>query len=140
METSNITMALLRQAFPKLALTGLACTFGIFTAFAQDTDSANKEKEITVTPVGVNNSELVFNLKHLNPGADKIFVTLSDKYGDRLYSEQVNTKNFDKTFKVNSEVGTVFLVVTNIRTKAQEKFEISPRTRMVEDLSVNNVY
>ena len=138
METSNTT-ALLRKAFSTLALTVLGCT-GIFTATAQDTASLNKEKNITVTPVGVSGAEIVFNLKHLNPGTDKIFVALSDQYGDRLYTEMVTVKNFDKTFKVNAEVGTVYLLVTNTRTKAQEKFEISPRTRMVEDLSVSNVY
>ena len=140
METSNTTQAPLRQAFSKLVLAALIGTFSLSTATAQNTATVNKDKEITVTPVGVSNNLIVFNLKHLNPGTDKLYVSLSDQYGARLYSEAVSTKNFDKTFRVDAEVGTVFLTVTNSRTKAQERFEISPRTRMVSDLSISTVY
>ena len=130
----------LRQALLKFACTALIGFGGLLSASAQDSAVVNKDKDITVTPVGITNAGLVFTLKHLNSNADKIYVSLADKYGDRLYSEMLTGKNLDKTFKVNSEVGTVVLVVTNTRTKAQEKFEISPRTRMVEDLSISNVY
>lgn len=140
METSNTTHAPLRLALSKLVLAALIGTFSLSTAAAQDTASFNKNKEITVTPVGLSNNIIAFNLKHLNPGADRLYVSLADQYGDRLYSETVTVKNFDKTFRVDPEVGTVFLTVTNGRTKAQERFEISPRTRMVADLDINTLY
>ena len=140
METSNATQAPLRQAFSKLVLAALIGTFSLSTAMAQNTATVNKDKEITITPVGVSNNLIAFNLKHLNPGANRLYVWLSDQYGERLYSETVSTKNFDKTFRVDAEVGTVYLTLINSRTKTQERFEISPRTRMVSDLSINTVY
>lgn len=140
METSNTTQAPLRLAFSKLVLAALIGTCSLSTAAAQDTVLLNKAKEITITPVGVSNNLIVFNLKHLNAGADRLYVSLSDQYGDRLYSETVTAKNFDKTYRVDSEVGTVFLTVINGRTKAQEKFEISARTRTIADLDINTVY
>lgn len=139
METKISTPALVRSAFTKFALTGLIAIFSVLTVSAHEGTPVNKDKEITVTPVGVENAEIVFNLKHLNANADKIYISLADKDGTKLYAEVINTKNFDKTFKINSEVGTVYLVVTNTRTRTQEKFEISPRSHVVEDVSISNV-
>ena len=139
METMNTTLASVKSAFTKIALTSLIAIFSVITVNAHDAIPGNKDKEITVTPIGIENAEIVFNLKHLNTGADKLYITLSDKEGVKLYSQVVNAKNFDRTFKVNAEVGTVFLTVTNARTKAQDKFEISPRSHVVEDLTINTV-
>lgn len=113
---------------------GITCSF---SATAQDSSSSGKE--ISVTAVGLENTDIVFNLKHLNSTSDKISLSLTDEYGTRLYTEIQNAKNFEKRFKINSEVGKVILLVRNTRTKAEEKFEISPRTRMIEDISISSV-
>ena len=120
--------------FAMAAIMGITCSF---SATAQDSSSSGKE--ISVTAVGLENTDIVFNLKHLNSTSDKISLSLTDEYGTRLYTEIQNAKNFEKRFKINSEVGKVILLVRNTRTKAEEKFEISPRTRMIEDISISSV-
>ncbi len=139
METTNSTPALVRSAIAKLALTGFIIVFSVMNVAANGSVPAGKGKEITVTAVGVENAEIVFNVKHQNSNEDKLYIALADKEGTKLYNEVVSVKNFDKTFRINAEVGTVYLIVTNARTKASEKYEISPRSRIVEDVSINTV-
>ena len=138
METTHATSALVKSGLVKFVLGGLLVIGSVLNAPANELPSG-KGKEITVTAVGVENAEIVFKVKHLNSKEDKLYFALADKYGNKLYTETVSAKNFDKTFKINAEIGTVYLIVTNARTKAQEKFEISPRSYMVEDVSINSI-
>lgn len=123
----------------KTVLTALIVVGTLLGARADDRLPVKKEKEVTITSLGITDGEMAFNLKYDNANADKLSIVLSDDKGMVLYKETVDSKNVNKTFKTSSEIGTVIVTVTNKKEKTKQKFEISNEKRYVEELVITTV-
>ena len=122
----------------RTVLTALIVVGTLFAATA-DNNLPVKDKEVSITSLGVTNGEMAFNLKYENANEDKLYIVLSDERGLILYKEIVETKKVNKTFKTSADLGTVIVTVTNNRDKSKQKFEISNEKRYVEELLITNV-
>ena len=120
----------------KLAFSALfvASTFAGFSAPQPPTEGLTK-----VTPLGIQDGDMVFKIKTANANADKLYITLSDKDGLTLYKGIFSDKNLTKTFKVPAEVGSLNLVVTNLTDKSVERYEIANEKKFVEELVITTV-
>ena len=95
--------------------------------------------ELTVTPMGIIDGDIAFTLRYDNPAGDKLQVTLRDKDGNRLYHKLLNSTNLKKTFKLPSEVDTVYLTVTNTKDNSEKRFQITSKQSLVEKVLVTSV-
>lgn len=114
-----------------LALTGFTAVNAAGTPVA--------EKEPTVTSMGVVSGQVVFNLKYDNIENENVEVALTDKDGNRFYRQVFSDKNLNKTFKVPAEVESFVVKVTNLKTKAEQRFEISTQHQFYQEVTVKSV-
>jgi hypothetical protein len=110
-----------------------------FTAANAGTGKPVAEKEPTVTSLGVVSGQVVFNLKYDNIENENVEVALTDKDGNRFYRQVFSEKNLNKTFKVPAEVESFVVRVTNLKTKAEQRFEISTQHQFYQEVTVKSV-
>ena len=115
----------------------IALALGFATANAAGTPVA--EKEPTVTSMGVVSGQVVFNLKYDNIENENVEVALTDRDGNRFYRQVFTEKNLNKTFKVPAEVESFVVKVTNLKTKAEQRFEISTQHQFYQEVTVKSV-
>ena len=115
-----------------LALTG-------FTAVNAATGTPFAEKEPTVTSLGVVSGQVVFNLKYDNQDNENVEVVLTDKEGNRFYRQVFAGKDLNKTFKVPAEVESFVVKVTNLKSKTEQRFEISTQHQVYQEVTVKSV-
>jgi hypothetical protein len=129
-----------KSVFMKATMfTALMVFSSLFAAKANNPGPVNKEKEVSITSLGVNNGEMAFTVKCANEAEDKLSIVLSDAQGMVLYKETIGSKNLNKTFKTSTEIGTVIVTVTNTKSRLRQKFEISNEKRYVEELMITSV-
>ena len=121
----------------KKSILVIALALGFTTANAAGTPVA--EKEPTVTSMGVVSGQVVFNLKYDNIENENVEVALTDKDGNRFYRQVFTEKNLNKTFKVPAEVESFVVKVTNLKTKAEQRFEISTQHQFYQEVTVKSV-
>jgi len=123
----------------KIFFVSAICLAGFMTVNAAGkTDSSDNEPILTTK--GVANGEMSFNLKYHNATGDRLEVVLTDKEGNRLYEQTFRDKNLNKTFKVESDIKSLTLTVTNLNSKDEQKFEIFNHSRTVEKVIVTSSY
>ena len=123
----------------KIFFVSAICLAGFMTVNAAGkTDSSDKEP--TLTTMGVVNGEMSFTLKYDNTPGDRLEVVLTDKEGNRLFQKIFRDKNLNKTFKVEPDIKSLTLTVTNLSSKAEQKFEIFNLTRTIEKVIVTSSY
>ncbi len=118
-------------------LAGLVGTLS-FSGFA-----ANREdtKEATaVHYVGTTEKGIVFNVKYDNADAAKFDLIIKNEYGDVIYQQQFNDKNFDKKVLLTKEPGDARLtfIIKSVSDNIRQSFDISTTTRTVQDVVVKN--
>jgi hypothetical protein len=116
----------------------MICAAGLMTANA-NTNSNFSEKDPTVTSLGIVKGEMVFNLKYENVDGDKLEVVLIDQEGSRLYRQIFTDKDLNRTFKVPADIESFVVRVTNLKTKVEQKFELSTTRRTIEDVVVTSI-
>jgi len=126
-----------RVSIKKLFVT-LLVMLSTFTA-SQAAFSDEFSDDLTVTPMGIVNGEMAFTLKYNNVDGDKVEIILTDKEGERLYRKTSNDTSLNTTFKLPSDIETVYLTVTNTKDNTQKKFQISSRQRVVDKLIIVSV-
>jgi len=107
---------------------------------------ANAEKKdsaiVVLKYIGNIKNQPVFQLDLDNAGQDEITITISDPYGDVLYSENVRVKTFTRKFQLNTEeIGDDVLrveVKTN-NNRRPEVYEISRSTRFIQEAVVSKL-
>ena len=122
----------------KAVLALLIMLFSISASNAANIGLFN-EADVTISSRGVVNGEMIFTLKHENPDADELEISISDNQGQRLYRKMSNDKKLSTTFKVPADLGTVYLTVTNTKDKTQKRFQISAQERLVEKVIIGSV-
>src|SRR3954462_11228644 len=126
---SNSTRVSIKKSFLMMAI----CLMGVMSASAFSSHDP-LEKDPTVTSVGIVSGELIFNVKYDNAAGDKLEVVLTDRDGSRLYRQIFTDKNLVKTFRVPADIQTVYVRVTNLTSKNEQKFEVSAMQRTIEEV------
>jgi hypothetical protein len=115
----------------------IALALGFTAANATGVPAA--EKEPTVTSLGVVSGQVVFNLKYDNQSDENVEVVLTDKQGNRFYRQVFAGGNLNKTFKVPAEVESFVVRVTNLKSKIEQRFEISTQHQVYQEVTVKSV-
>jgi hypothetical protein len=88
--------------------------------------------------MGISEGKVRFNLRCQNADGDKFYVKLVDTEGNELYKEMFTDKHFTKTFIASTELGKIFLIITNVKDKRRLKYEISMEERIVQEVSITS--
>lgn len=125
-----------RTTFKSLAVATLLAAFSItsFAAPVPPTDSL-----VQLTSMGIQDGDMVFKIKTENASEDKLYITINDSEGLNLYKGIFSEKNLTKTFKVPAALGSLTLVVTNLKDKNVERYEIANEKKTIEELVITTV-
>ncbi len=120
----------------------------LLTVFSIAATSAAMANENPVIPVelkyaGKVNNQPAFQLKvNGNAEHNDFLVVIRDEYGNALYWENIKAESFTKKFVLNTdEIGDEKLrfEITSKKTKQTMKFEVDRNTRVVEEMSINQI-
>lgn len=125
-----------RTTFKTIAVATLLAAFSI-TSFAAPVPPA--DSLVQLTSMGIQDGEMVFKIKTENAGEDKLYITITDSEGLNLYKGIFSEKNLTKTFKVPAELGSLTLVVTNLKDKNVERYEIANEKKTIEELVITTI-
>lgn len=126
--------------FKKLALTAIIAGFSI-TSFSAPLPEllVPADSLVQVTSLGIQEGEMVFRIRTENSNENRLYIVLQDKDGVALYKGMFSEKNLSKTFKVPAEVGSLSLIVTNLKDKSVERYEIANERKTIEELVITTV-
>jgi hypothetical protein len=103
---------------------------------AANVTTATDKAEVKYTGVDKFN-QLSFNVKYNNPTGNTFTLTVLDESGEAIYKNFYGDKQFDKTFKLpKGEVSKLTFVIEDIKTSYKEKFDVSVKTQVIEDVIV----
>ena len=116
----------------------LAATMFLSANAATGTTAVASEKaEVKYTGVDKFN-QLSFNVKYSNPAGNTFTLTVLDESGEAIYKNFYGDKQFDKTFKLpKAEVSKLTFVIEDNKTSYKEKFDVSVKTQVIEDVIVS---
>lgn len=115
----------------------LAATLFLSANAATGTTTVAADKaEVKYTGVDKYN-QLSFNVKYSNPTGNTFTLTVLDESGEAIYKNFYGDKQFDKTFKLpKGEVSKLTFVIEDNKTSYKEKFDVSVKTQVIEDVIV----
>lgn len=122
----------------KLVLTAMMFAGMVFNANANYNLPVTTDTEIDVTPKGIVQDAMIFNLNFNNANGDTLDIKIIDENGTKVYKEIFTGKVLNKTFKVDSEFGTVSLFIVNTKDNSEHKFVIT--TKEGEKVLITSVY
>ena len=132
----------LKFGFGRAALVALFAGVLSFSSMAavNETLKDAKASPSAVQYVGTSNDGIVFNVKHENADAAKFDLIIKNEYGDIVYQQQYNDKNFDKRVVLVKEGGDARLtfIIRSGNTSYKQVFNITTTTKTVEDVVVEN--
>lgn len=98
-----------------------------------------KSAQNNIQYVGTTENGIVFNVKYNNADAARFDLIIKNEYGDVVYQQSFNDKNFDKKVVLVKEPGDARLtfIIKGADTYKQS-FDISTVTRTVQDVVVKN--
>ena len=122
-------MIILAGLVGSLSLSGLAAT-----------RVNEKETASAVQYVGITDKGVMFNVKYNNADASKFELIIKNEYGEVVYQQQYNDKNFDKKVLLMKEPGDAHLtfIIKSASANIKQSFDITTTTRTVEDVVVKN--
>lgn len=138
MKMSFLNLSSKKVSIQKLVLLALMSVSTVFTANAFNNLPAAMENEIDVTPKGIKQDAMIFDLNFNNAKGDTLDIKMLDENGTKVYKEIFTGKSLNKTFKVDSEFGTVFLYIVNTNDNSEHKFVIT--TKEGEKVLITSVY
>ena len=120
-----------------IVVAGLAATLS-FSGYAANKNE--KETASVVQYVGATEKGIEFNVKYSNATASPFSLIIKNEYGDVVYEQQYNDKNFDKKVLLTKEPGEAHLtfIIKSASANIKQSFDISTTTRTVEDVVVKN--
>jgi hypothetical protein len=128
----------------------LAATFtfaGISnTAMANKTKSQNVKQLLqpTVKYLGTENNTALFSVEAMNEVPVKFVLNITDAEGNRVFSQQYDTTNFSKLFKLvadsnsSNPLGLSFEIVV-LSTGEKHSFEVNTTTETVNEVQVTKI-
>ena len=106
-------------------------------AASGETDNA----KAAISYKGNSKDLLTFNIQYNNPTGEVFILELTDDQDRILYSNKFNDKVFDKNIMLKNlgEKVRVNFVVKAGKNTVNQKFDIEPKVRMVEELIVTQL-
>jgi hypothetical protein len=129
--------------FRKAMLVAALVSAVSFSALAAPATSKNGKSDKTaqdyIQYVGTTGDNIVFNVKYDNADSAKFDLIIKNEFGDIVYQQSYNDKNFDKKVVLVKEPGDAHLtfIIKGADTYKQS-FDITTVTRTVEDVVVKN--
>ncbi len=119
----------------------VALTVTLFIPQATKAQTFKKEAPsgVEIKYLGTQQDQLIFGLTFKNEQSEAFQITIKDSFGNSVFSEKYQTKNFSKKFLFNKdEFGDAELTfVINTGKKQQaEVFTLNKSTRIIEDVVV----
>ena len=96
-------------------------------------------KDGSISYQGAIDEELIFKLEIENTSGKKIFVSLVNQAGDKIFYRSFNEKKISKNFKIPADIGTVTFIVGDSSAKPAQQFKISTGQRYIDEVSVKKV-
>ncbi|MGN6437787.1 MAG: hypothetical protein ACTHMM_14715 [Agriterribacter sp.] len=129
---SRTILAAIRKSLVAIAITVITVP-----AFA-NTGIDPVEKVADVKYLGAENQSLVFNVKYDNAKGSRFIVTIKNEDGVTIFQNAFTDAKFDKKFVLpKTEAGKVVFIISDRKNSYSESFEISTRTRVIEDVVVD---
>ena len=117
----------------------LALASSVNCANGQQSTTVHDPKNGSVTYLGTNGGEMLFNLVFENSKQEKFVVSISDAEKNILYTEVFNDKKFNKKFKVPADILKLTFTITNQKTKTDQQFVVSTERRLIEEVLVTKL-
>lgn len=128
--------------FRKAMLVAVLVSTAFVSAIAAPATNKNGKNDKTaqnnIQYVGTTEDGIVFNVKYDNAEAAKFDLVIRNEYGDVVYQQSFNDKNFDKKVVLVKEPGDARLtfVIKGADANYKQSFDITTVTRTVEDVVV----
>lgn len=116
---------------------GLVILFSATVSFANSVADSSNIAKASVRYIGSTDDGSYFNVTFPNKSGEKFRVEVVDANGDLLYEGNFNSKSFDKKFLLPTSFdsnGLTFIVRSG---NTSEKFNVSVKTNMVENVVVS---
>ena len=116
-----------------------ALAFGTINQAAASGNTENAKAAIIFK--GTSKDLLTFNIKYNNPTGEVFILELTDDQDRILYSNKFNDKVFDKNIMLKNlgEKVRVNFAVKAGKNSSNQKFDIEPKVRLVEELIVTQL-
>lgn len=91
---------------------------------------------VEVKYIGQMNDQPLFQVNIKNDGKEEYLITITDKEGTRLYSDNVKGKDYNKRFLINTDEVGGNPVKLEVRAKGSDKtevFQIKTNNRFVQE-------
>lgn len=138
MKMNLLNLTSKKVSIRKLVLLALVSVSTVLNANANYNLPVTTETGIDVTPKGIVQDAMIFNINFNNANGDTLDIKIIDENGTKVYKEIFTGKNLNKTFKVDSEFGTVSLFIVNTNDNSEHKFVIT--TKEGEKVLITSVY
>jgi hypothetical protein len=130
-----------------IALAAITASAGISnTAMANKTKSHNVKQLLqpTVKFLGTESNTALFSIEATNEIPVKFTLNITDAEGNRVFSENYETSNFSKVFKLvadsnsSNPLGLSFEIVV-LSTGERHSFEVNTSTEIVNEVQVTKI-
>ncbi|MEJ7739674.1 MAG: hypothetical protein WKF97_19795 [Chitinophagaceae bacterium] len=138
MEKNVLNLSSMKVNVKSLTLLALIMVSSFLAVSANETSPIANNSEIAVSPEGVIEEEMIFNVQYYNANGDKLSIKILDESGLKLYSNAFTGKNLNKTFKVPADLGKVYLIIQNTVNQIEQKFVIS--TKNADQLLITSAF
>jgi hypothetical protein len=130
-----------------IALAAITASAGISnTAIANKTKSQNVRQLLqpSVKFLGTENNTALFSVEASNETPVKFTLNITDAEGNRVFSQNYDTSNFSKVFKLvadsnsSNPLGLSFEIVV-LSTGERHSFEVNTTTEIVNEVQVTKI-
>jgi hypothetical protein len=130
-----------------IALAAITASAGISnTALANKTKSQNVRQLLqpSVKFLGTENNTALFSVEASNETPVKFTLNITDAEGNRVFSQNYDTSNFSKVFKLvadsnsSNPLGLSFEIVV-LSTGERHSFEVNTTTEIVNEVQVTRI-
>lgn len=107
---------------------------------ARNINTENDNNKVQIKYTGSNEDFVNFTVTYANPSGNRFDLTFYDENGNVIYSDSFKDTNFVKRFSVpKNAYQKLTAVVSNANGNDVKKFDISIRTRVVDDVKINQL-
>ena len=101
---------------------------------------SNKTEQSNIQYVGTTDAGIVFNVKYDNADSARFDLLIKNQYGDIVYQQTYNDKNFNKKVMLVKEPGDARLtfIIRTASNDYKQSFDITTVTKTVEDVVVKS--
>lgn len=82
-----------------------------------------------------------FQVQLQNTQGEKFLITITDKFGNELFSEISREKDFDKKFQCENlqELGPLTINVKSMKDRQEQAFKLNTSVRFVQDVTIQKL-